>query len=54
MSGGKQIPDEWIEEEIVCLSAPLPRVYFYGEGMAALLRRETEIAEIRRAEVDTL
>lgn len=57
MSGGKQIPDEWIEEEYVPVYWDL-----FGSGVSSnrlspgivFSRREAELAEIYRARLDTL
>lgn len=68
MSGGKQIPDEWIEEEselydFLIPGWPVRRFWLSQDDLQRLTNprpgqivpcREAELAEIRRAEADTL
>lgn len=63
MSGGKKIPDEWIEEEypasvitkhFVRAGDVGAKLYEFSVEGFAEQRRDLELAEIRRAEADTL
>jgi hypothetical protein len=53
MSGGKQIPDEWVDDEYVYSPANVTPAG-YGRSVEYTRIRERELAEIRRAETDTL